>query len=355
MCRSASQYPPNGKRCGFGNHMTTADREARRLVRNAREKELYYIRKERKTNTTETPEKVGVSSKEEASPITQSTSALLQKYADEYNMLAKHSTSHEVLSGGIDHMNNPYVSTDESRAILARLLEEEQDELAYIKVSKEDGKVGYFKKYSDITDTDTHVDYNHDVLETFNNEVVAYKLTQVMGKDYHFVPTTVVRKHDGHIGTLQAEAEGEVGAYNIWDGSKPTDFDKKVLRNVALLEYVMGAQDRHAGNFAVISEGREKGNYGITLIDNGFSLPGTDTPTYSVLVPSRAAFKVHGDIKLNVKEKKTLNKVLTSIEPGGEMHDMLSEGQQTYMKKRIQYLLKQGYLSEDNYTYKMGW
>lgn len=45
MCRSILEHPPAGLRCNLNVHLTPEMRETKRLARNARERELYHLRK----------------------------------------------------------------------------------------------------------------------------------------------------------------------------------------------------------------------------------------------------------------------------------------------------------------------
>lgn len=385
MCRSAIEYPPNGKRCGLGAHMTEAEREERRLRRNAREKELYYIRKQRAVGeavpvvappvmlTPETFQQIIENTVGDAEKVA-ARREVSAKYSEQHASLVSLSQDETFLGGGEDYFYDENVSTYESRDIAARLLSEPQDDLAYQKIVSvdgnfnvnsvndvkrvflEDGNVGYFKSYgSAVTDYGTHADYGHDVLESFNNEVVAYRLCTIMGEGYSkLVPKTVFREYNGNLGTLQIEAEGEVGVHSRVRGDRRDECSPSYLRKAALFEYLAGSQDRHGGNYAVINKGHE-GDDEVTLIDNGFSFPNREGTTYNQLRVSKMSLSQHdGVIELDESERQMIQNVKKSVEEG-ELSLLLSAGQRDFMLRRIDGLLEDGSLSEDNCTRYMVW
>lgn len=386
MCRSAIEYPPNGKRCGLGAHMTEAEREERRLRRNAREKELYYIRKQRAAGeenpvvaappvmlTPETFQQIIEDAVGDAEKVA-ARREVSAKYSEQHASLVSLSQDEASLGGGADHFDNENISTYDSRDIAARLLSEPQDDLAYQKIVSvdgkfsvnsvndvkrvflEDGSVGYFKNYSSaVTDYYTHSDYGHDVLESFNNEVVAYRLCTIMGEGYSkLVPKTVFREYNGNLGTLQIEAEGEVGSHGIFGPDHGPECSPSHLRKAALFEYLAGSQDRHGGNYAVIDNGHE-GSDEVTLIDNGFSFPNHEGTSYNTLRVSTMAFSQHdGVIELDKSERQVIQNVKKSVEEG-ELSLLLSAGQRDFMLRRIDGLLEDGSLSNDNCARYMVW
>lgn len=385
MCRSAIEFPPNGKRCAFGDHLSAADKAEWRVKRAARERELYYIRKARKAgdaeqNTIESdvaadrtisfenpkPQVIDVAKLLDAQPE-------VDPYQDAHDSLIILSKNKELLGGGYDDYDvRTWISTKQSRNATEYLLNTRQSDSAYMKivgkdsnfdvnsvnsvsrVYLEDGRTAYFKNYVlSADDHYVHADYQHDVLESFNNEVAAYRLTQIMGEGYsHFVPETVFREYDGKIGTLQIEAEGEVGAHNNYEDFS-ADFDYDLLRRAAIFEYLAGSQDRHAGNYAVKDNGHD-GKDELVFIDNGFSFPCVDNAMYGSVNISKMSFGVEEHILLQEDEIEMINRVSSAVnDEGGELFSILSDQQKEFMNKRIQFALDDWGISRDTYLYNM--
>lgn len=356
MCRSAIEYPPNGKRCERREHMSAAELVAWKERRNARERELYYLRKAKK--------QAAAQQVEEVAPV---LPAMVEGRAS----LSRLSQDVEALAGGADKLDAKWVSTDEARGISSRILAGEQPDLAYQSIAGEDtafqansvnevkrvflhdGSVGYFKNYASAVHEGggTHSDYGHNILESFNNEVVAYRLSQIMGEGYsRLVPVTVLREYNGQIGTLQAEAEGEVGVHSSWSYDYTADCSPTGLRAVALFDYIAGSQDRHSGNYSVIDNGGD-GKDEFVLIDNGFAFPhpSNGQGLYNQLKISDMMLS-SGKMVLTKEEKKTVKRVQASLVEGGELYNLLAVGQREFMNTRLTALLRDGCLSHENYV-----
>jgi SPP1 gp7 family putative phage head morphogenesis protein len=96
----------------------------------------------------------------------------------------------------------------------------------------------------------------------YKREVAAYELDKVLGID--LVPPTVIRKMDGRIGSHQLFMNG----YKTWDEA-PDAWKAKISNEtkerMQLLDYLLGNEDRHVGNFMI----NESGN--MVAIDNGLT------------------------------------------------------------------------------------
>lgn len=385
MCRSALEYPPNGKRCGKGDHLSPEDKEAWRLARNAREKELYYIRKERNRRAVNA-EKAAANNEQafklpsqiKFEPEVNVTPDPISDLVDEpekmetempfitpevaQSRLQQASQDPKRLAGGND--DNLSMSNPEERARLANILASQQPDLAYMPVVKEDnvfaddnesanevhrvtlsdGTVGYFKPYEHAPyhSLDTCSDYGHTMLGTSLNEVAAYKLTQALGKDYEgLVPETVIREYNGQIGTLQCEAKGTTGEYNLLRLRNEGDrVDKAAFRRAALFDMVAGSQDRHAWNY-LVDDSQTK--LKPTLIDNGYAFPDIKHHYVNATVVVSYVSR-EGKTKLTKKEKTMLQKLLDDPTLGG-VTDYISEDSARQMRHRITRLIDNGFPS----------
>lgn len=345
MCRSALEYPPNGKRCGFGTHMTTKEREQRRLQRNAREKELYHIRKQLANSCP-----VG------------------SKFVEAFNQLqiSVAGTEKELEERFIPVWDREDTSTasEDDLVNIKRILSEPQPDLAYLTVvskdsdfdadctndvsllTLEDGSRGYFKDYDhmkDQGDGDSILWFGPTILGSFTNEVAAYQLSEALGEPYKgMVPVTVFREHDNHLGTLQLEAEGTVGAG--WDMDNE-DWDADAVRRAALFDYIAGSQDRHSDNYAVVKNADGKGKP--IMIDNGFSFPKDESPlNTSVFLEMYIA---DGSKTLTAEDKETLKKAIVAAKDGGVLDKYLAKSARETLITRCSKLLDDGELTENNW------
>lgn len=101
----------------------------------------------------------------------------------------------------------------------------------------------------------------------YKREVAAYEMAAILGWG-DLVPPTVVRDHEGDIGSFQQFVDNAVesGLYR-GDDNKVYDGPEDALR-CAVFDYLLASTDRHNGNWMI---DRTTGK--LTLIDNGASLP----------------------------------------------------------------------------------
>lgn len=130
----------------------------------------------------------------------------------------------------------------------------------------EDGRAGYFKPLqANSSDEGAFRNYGTSSLGASISELNAYRMAQLLGGSYtELVPTTVLRRLDGEVGTLQLEVN-EPGEYS--DESKLSED----YRRAALFDFVIGNLDRHSENYLFGAD--ELGQTRIRLIDNSFSFP----------------------------------------------------------------------------------
>jgi len=121
----------------------------------------------------------------------------------------------------------------------------------------------------------------------------------------HLVPPTTIREYGGELGSMQLfNAEGADIAL-AWEkrGVHPiAALSNRQRRDWHLLDYVLGHQDRHVGNY-MLRKRRAQG-YDLILIDNGLSL-GELPKVYFRASPA-------GGMKLNGTDRKYLRKFLRS-------------------------------------------
>ena len=102
----------------------------------------------------------------------------------------------------------------------------------------------------------------------YQREVGAYRMDKILGVD--MVPPTVERNIPGYgVGSHQEFRKG----FKNWSGA-PSEYQRLVSSTTetkqSLFDYIVGAEDRHGGNFMVNSKGD------IALIDNGLSMGSGD-------------------------------------------------------------------------------
>jgi len=353
LCRSALEYPPNGKRCEKNHALSPAQLEERRLKRNAREKELYHARKTRKMSS-QTHSFVREVEPEDL--YAEQKARLREVGEDTDRLMAKNSWLGDAEVGEL-------LSSEGSRHVAAHILMNDQHKLAYLNIEKrdrdfavncsndvkrlflEDGTIGYFKSYEDQNSLDAATEYDHDLLETFNNEVVAYRLAQVLGEGFdNLVPPTVLREYEGQLGSFQLEAEGQVTHSPFERPNAFREFSPTHLRKAALFDYLAGSQDRHGDNYTVVT--RPGWRDEIRLIDNGFSFPYADGTSLNSSVVLNAVIKL-ADQETFVLTEEEISAVNTAKQSlaDGVMKELLSESQRKFMNTRIDLLLSSGELT----------
>jgi hypothetical protein len=103
--------------------------------------------------------------------------------------------------------------------------------------------------------------------EQFRREVGTSIVDEALG--FELVPATVVRDHDRGEASLQMHAPG--------DARPLGEYDAVDRQRMAVLDYITGQMDRHAGNYRSQDDGRP------AAIDNGLSFPeGNAEPLRSV-------------------------------------------------------------------------
>jgi hypothetical protein len=101
----------------------------------------------------------------------------------------------------------------------------------------------------------------------YKREAAASIVADAMGMS-DLVPPTVIREHNGEIGSIQQFAEGAVKASKLHD-RRGTEFDgDEDARRSAIFDYLIGHSDRHHGNWML-----KNGNQKLVLIDNGLAFP----------------------------------------------------------------------------------
>lgn len=361
MCRSALEYPPSGKRCAGANHlaMKPAEYDAWRLKRNARERELYHLRKKKRV----APQNQGDAEKaEEAESIFVNPRVSVDPTATIRERLQYLSTSPDLITGEDFNYNT---STAEQAQLLRNILASEQSDFAYFPIKKqdtyfygwgvntverfilEDGSVGYFKHFKDNGNQDSY--YGLTTLSVSLNEVAAYRLSQIMGEGYDdLVPETVLTEHRGQLGTLQREAEGAIGDYDVRRPDHYTygELDEPVWRRAAILDSIMGALDRHEKNFIVDRNTHPR------LIDNGFGFPEEEeyypgsTDITEGFTNSRKAngYYERKQALLTKEERKAVLKLQKSPKLI-QMREVLSEVAYEHLLIRIHKVLEEGIYS----------
>jgi hypothetical protein len=365
VCRSAIEYPPYGKRCGKGDHLSPEDKEARRLARNAREKELYYIRKARKAEEAVT---VKLSEVKENLPTTnpvQLSSVATEVLTVKKEALRVIATDENRLTAGFkDSAQAERVFLEDEKDRLAVLLGSEQGDLAYMPVKEEDtafnegnfstnevrrliledGSVAYFKSYEGAYDWDedgTTLDYGHTYLATSLNEVAAYRLAEALGEGYtSLVPETVMTEYKGRLGTLQRESKGEPGPSffsDLKEKYEHGELDANSWRKAAILDAIAGSQDRHCYNYLIEEvDGVQK----ITLIDNGYSFARWES-YYNETDVLNYVTRITEETDLTTEERATIQKLMDDPTFGG-LTALLSEDSVNCCRERAQKMLDSG-------------
>lgn len=287
MCRSALEYPPNGKRCGKGEHLSAEEQKAHRDNQNAKRRANYakkaaLIKQENETNsvfsTTESNAK-----ENNQTPLSIANSENSIKMRNLLNI-----TTERVY----DYRENNFSTEDHSRALNHMINTEssplqgevtgEDDNFASFtsnsvhRLNLKDGSVGYFKPLrsgNDYISKEAFEIYGMRNTQEVGNEISAYKLSQALGEGFdQLVPETTIREYNGKIGTIQKEM-----IRVRHDEGDDLDIEEKHEIYCAVFDYVAGSLDRHGNNYIETFPPRE-----YKLIDNGFSFPDSEIPTGSI-------------------------------------------------------------------------
>lgn len=272
MCRSALEYPPNGKRCGKGQHLSPEQQKAHRDIQNAKRRANYA--KKKAMNSESPVSAFGQVSENPAQRENKNLTAIQSMNVSSLTSMFEGDKLKEALSDEAYATQENYdllmkfAETDTSslhQAILGEDVAFNENNFSANSVHKltlEDGTVGYFKPLRHESDTDFYDSYGVRLMQEVANEVSAYKFAQALGGDFaRLVPETTVISYNGKFGTIQKEAVAHPEAWM-------DDPDDDILAHCAVFDYIAGSQDRHGGNFISVSPPRED-----RLIDNGFSFP----------------------------------------------------------------------------------
>lgn len=127
-----------------------------------------------------------------------------------------------------------------------------------------DGTKGVFKPDYGVEGEDDRTRPNIPRGQDTEREVAAWQVAKLVGMD-DMVSPAVIRTIDGERGALLAWQEGKVA----FQKSEPYDGEANAQR-AAIFDFVIGNEDRHAGNWIVEDAGsRDK----LHLIDHGLSFP----------------------------------------------------------------------------------
>lgn len=144
-----------------------------------------------------------------------------------------------------------------------------------VKLETEGGTIGYFK--------DTHSSNKNNLLLVgvsevglLRHEVAAFALSRALGEGYQdTVPPTYVRVYRNtqgelRLGSIQEHRDGDLGLDAEESGASPLSITGRA-KELAVLGFLIGDQDRHGGNLICNSDKGE-----VYLIDNGYSFPETN-------------------------------------------------------------------------------
>lgn len=166
----------------------------------------------------------------------------------------------------------------------------------------DNGTDAYHKPLDGLEDV-VAIDFGHRGPDHALHEVAAYRVAQALGPPWAgLVPTCVLRMIGGRFGSLASARPGTPWCAGADDPSRD------LVDAAAFLDYLVGQQDRHAGN--VLATGDR-----LALIDNGFAFPRSgDLVLCSELLTTRIAA---GRAALTPAERHALHQVLSSPDVHG--------------------------------------
>lgn len=198
MCRSALEYPPNGKRCGKGAHLSPEDQQLHRDGQNARRRAAYRKKVDAlKKAESEKP-------KLQKPKLKPQKSENFQTSESSNSSMRVNMTFDTMISGNPEAYSNDEVGTSEDKEIVQNIIKSLEASSLHNEVESEDeafrsgnyslndmrklilsdGTVGYFKPLKEEVSKDAILYYNMTSMQEMSNEVAAYKLSQVLGGEF---------------------------------------------------------------------------------------------------------------------------------------------------------------------------
>lgn len=210
------------------------------------------------------------------------------------------------------------------------------------RISLVNGVSGYFKSYRKNLSGDLYsfFAYGFHPLATMINEVLAYRLSQVMGSVFsRLVPETVIKVIGDDFGSFQEEVMG-------YTGVDFTFISLDSLRAAAIFDFITCNLDRNFSNVLYV---QTNNGYEVRLIDNAYSFPGVDSKGLNVSVFTESQF-LHklGDCDLSFAECEAVLAAIDTLREWGDiglMEPVLVE-QAVF---RCELLLRHGLLSVGDY------
>lgn len=190
-------------------------------------------------------------------------------------------------------------------------------------------RTAFFKRFRDQSPT-ICAHYQHDPYDVPLNEVVAWRLAEALGGVWRqLVPTSVLRKIEGHGGALMnhrlgtvdhavfTDAPAQAGAAGFWDA-------------------LVGNQDRNAGNYRYDASNRRLG-----VIDHGFCFARPGDPMNSALF--LAARRRQNQHPITSAERSVLEALVHSDDLHG-LRGFLAADRVQALENRAQRMLSTGCL-----------
>lgn len=122
----------------------------------------------------------------------------------------------------------------------------------------------------------------------YKREAIAADLAEIVGLG-HLIPTTIIRRQDGRLGSLQQFMDGAKSGSDFWGSRAKYGGNEEDVALAAALDYWLGQTDRHDSNWLITSDNRLK------LIDNGCCLINKDAEINNSELLMRA---VRGSLKI---------------------------------------------------------